>query len=288
MLFCLSRGWDRSGAAAKLLGRTARFAEATKAVAKATEVAKRIKQVTPLATHERAVVSRLGAAAGGAGQVYSDASQGHLSSARDLAGAMAGGALQAQLALRGRPTLAGAAGGATTSMLQDALNGRSVSAGNAAEAAGAGAAMGKLGDIIGRGRFFYGVSREPETFDQRVIYNNKDKEMKGEDFSKLRTLANFDTTASTDKRRLYLDAGGFTVPDQRTGLGQYVESKAGPGANTRKRQIQANNQPGLNYRIDHLLPGDIGSLFGFLRSQIGYHLPDYMQLDSNPQNQQGQ
>ena len=148
--------------------------------------------------------------------------------------------------------------------------------------------MGKLGDIIGRGRFFYGVSREPETFDQRVIYNNKDKEMKGEDFSKLRTLANFDTTASTDKRRLYLDAGGFTVPDQRTGLGQYVESKAGPGANTRKRQIQANNQPGLNYRIDHLLPGDIGSLFGFLRSQIGYHLPDYMQLDSNPQNQQGQ
>ena len=276
------------GLAARALGRTARFAEAAKVFAKATEVGKRIKQVTPLATHERAVVSGVGAVGGGAGQAYSDAAQGHLSSVRDLAGAMAGGALQAQLALHGRPTLAGAAGGATTSILQDALNGRSVSVGNAAQAAGAGAAAGKLGDIVGRGRFYYGTSRDPETLGQRVVYGNSKKEKMGEDFSKLRTLANFDTTASTAKDPLYLEGGGHTEPDQVTGRGQYVESKAGRYASLRKRQRQAHGQAGLNYRVDHLLPQDVGSLLGFLGGQIGYRLPDYMQLGQSPSDQQGQ
>ena len=273
------------GLAARALGGTVRFAEAAKAVAKATEIGKRIRQVTPLASHERAVVSGVGAAAGGAGQVYSDAAQGHLSSARDLAGALAGGALQAQLALHGRPTLAGAIGGATTSVLQDALNGRSVSVGNAAEAAGAGAAMGKLGDVIGRGRFYYGAKDKYGNLG-RLEYKNPDKEKMGELFSKLRTRARFDTTASTSKDRLYLDAGGYTGSDQLTGRGQYVESKAGPRAHLRKRQIQANDELGSNYRVDHLLPQDLGSALGFLGSQIGYQLPDYMRLQ--PQDQQGQ
>ena len=271
------------GFAARALGRTARFADAAKAVAKATEIGKRIKQVTPLAAHERAVVSGLGATAGGAGQIYSDARKGHLSSARDLTGAMAGGALQAQLALHGRPTLAGAAGGASTSMLQDTLNGRSISVGNAAEAAGAGAAFGKLGDIIGRGRFYYGAFDKKTGLPKRVVYDNFEKAEAGEDFSKIRTWANFARTASTIKDRLYLRGGGYTRPDQVTGRGQYVESKAGLFAKLLKRQRQALSELDQKYRVDHLLPQDLGSVVGFLGSQIGYQLPDYLQPEQDPQ-----
>lgn len=273
------------GFAARALGRTARFADAAKLVAQGAKIAKRIKQVTPLATHERAVVSSLGAAGGGVGQVYSDAAQGHLPSGRDLAGAMLGGAIQAQLALHGRPTLAGAAGGATTSIVQDALNGRSVSVGNAAEAAGAGATLGKLGDIIGRGRFYYGA-KDDEGNLGRIAYGNLKKAEMGEAFSKLRTWANFDRTASTDKNPLYLETGGHTKPDQITGRGRYIESKAGRFAGLTKQQLQAFIQLGKSYRVDHLLPQDVGSLFGSIGSQIGYRLPDYMQV--NPQDQQGQ
>jgi len=80
----------------------------------------------------------------------------------------------------------------------------------------------------------------------------------------------------------------YTKPDQVTGRGQYVESKAGRFARLSQSQRRANDQPGLNYRVDHLLPQDIGSLFGFLGSQIGYRLPDYDRSDQNPQDQQGQ
>jgi len=279
-------GLGLAGGAARLLGRTERFAEAAKAFATATKVGKRIKQVTPLAKNERAVISGAGALAGGAGQVYSDASQGHLPSLRDLGGAMGGGALQAQLALHGRPMLAGAAGGAATSALQDVLNDRSISPVNAAEAAGAGAVMGKLGDIVGRGRFYYG-GQDPETrVPVRIKYTNFHKEKMGEDFSRFRTRANFDKTASNAKDRLYLETGGYTKPDQVTGRGQYVESKAGIFARLLERQRQAFNQLGAKYRVDHLLPEDVGSLLGFLGSQIGYRLPDHTQF--GPQGQQDQ
>lgn len=271
------------GAAAKLLGRTARFAEAAKVVGQVTKVAKRIKQATPLATHERAMVSGLGAAAGGAGQVYSDAAQGHLPSARDLAGAMAGGALQAQLALHGRPARAGAVGGASTSIFQDALNGRPVSVGNAAEAAGAGAAFGKLGDVIGRGRFYYGAKDKKGNLG-RVEYSKVRKGEMGEALSRLRTYMNLDIPLR-GKRRLYLDGGGFTVPDHDTLFGQHVEAKAGPSVRLSNPQNRANDQDGLNFRVDHVLPEDLGSLLGFLGSQIGYRLPDYMQIEPQEQDQ---
>jgi len=234
------------------------------------------------------MVSGLGAAAGGVGQVYSDSSQGHLTSARNLGGAMAGGALQAQLALRGRPMLAGAAGGATTAMLQDALNGRSISVGTAAEAAGAGATLGKLGDIIGRRRFYLGGSQDPKRPGEWVELGNFAKGERGEEFSSLRTLLNFDLTRKGPKQRLYLNTGDYTVPDQVTGRGQYVESKAGPFARLSRLQRRAMEQLGGNFRVDHFLPQDNGALFGFLGSQIGYQLPDYDRPDQNPQVQQGQ
>lgn len=270
------------GLLAKGLGRTARFADAAKLVAQGAKIGKRIKQVTPLAIHERAAISGAGAAAGGVGQIYSDAGRGHLSSVRDLASAMAGGALQAQLALHGRPMLAGATGGAATSALQDVLNGRSISIGNAAEAAGVGAAAGKLGDLIGRGRFYYGAKDDKGNLG-RYEYGAKDKGEMGEALSKFRTYANFDIPLK-GKRRFYLDGGGYTIPDHDTLRGKHVEAKAGLDADLKGPQKRAFSQLGAKYRVDHFLPEDLGSLLGFVGSQIGYQLPDYMQ--PGPQDQQ--
>jgi hypothetical protein len=267
------------GAAVRLLNKTDRLVELGKILAQAEKVGDRIKQVSPLIARERAVVSGAGAAAGVAGQLYSDAMNKRLSSLGSYAGAAAGSALQAQMALHMRPKWAGAGGGAVTSALQDIFNGRPVSALKAAEAAGAGGAAGAIGGVIGRARFYRGAS--PDW--QSIAYTNKDKELMGEAYSKFRTLANLDITASTVKKALPLKKGGYTVPDQVTRLMQYVESKAGISARLRKRQKQAYNQGDLNYRVDHLLPKDVGALLGFLAAQGGYHLPAYFQ---DPPDQQ--
>lgn len=276
--------------AVKLLSEAGKLGEFGKVLEKAYVAGKRIKQVTPLARQERAVVSGLGASAGAGGQLYSDAMRGHLSSWRDYAGAAAGGALQGQMALRGRPMVAGAAGGAASSMAQDVLNGRTVSLVHAAEAAGAGGAAGKIGDAIGRVRFYRrGTSpvglEDPSQALARAgqLHTNQEKAAMGEALSKSRTLANFDRTASTAKAKLPLKAGGHTFPDQLTQLRKIIEAKAGIYARLTKRQLQAIAQFGSDYRVDHLLPKDVGSLFGFLGAQGGYHLPAYFQPDQNSQ-----
>jgi len=276
--------------AVKLLGNAGKLGKFGKVLTKAYEAGGRIKQVTPLARRERAMISGAGATAGAGGQLYSDAVSGHLSSWRDYAGAMAGGALQAQMALHGRPMVAGATGGAATSIAQDVLNGRTVSLVNAAEAAGAGGAAGKIGDAIGRVRFYRRGSSPVGLKDphQAVAQagrppTNQEKAAMGEAFSKLRTRANFDRTVSTAKEKLPLSAGGHTFPDQLTQLRKIIEAKAGLAARLTKRQLQALAEFGSNYRVDHLLPQDVGSLFGFLGAQGGLHLPAYFQSDQDRQ-----
>jgi hypothetical protein len=275
--------------AVKLLGKAGKLGEFGKVLEKAYETSKRIKQVTPLTRGERAVVSGLGGASVGAGgQLYSDAMSGHASSWRNYVGAMGAGVLQAQMALRGRPMMAGAVGGATTSVAQDVLNGRTVSLINAAEAAGAGAAAGKIGDAMGRVRFYRrGLSpvglKDPSQALARAgqPLTNQEKAAMGEAYSKLRTWINFDRTASTAKAKLPLAGGGHTFPDQLTQLGKVIEAKAGLAARLTKRQLQALAEYGSQYRVDHLLPKDVGSLFGFLAAQGGYHLPAYFQQNQN-------
>lgn len=278
-------GAGLAGIAARMVGGTARFAKFGKALAKANQVRARIKQVTPLAKRERAVISGLGAAGGAGGQLYSDSMTGHFSSWSDYAGAMGGGALQAQMALHARPMVAGAGGGAATSALQDVLNGRAVSATHAAEAAGAGALMGKIGDVIGRGRFYFGVSRKSGHEWKREEYSNKEKELMGEQFSKFRTLANFDLTASTAKKRLLLQAGGYTVPDQHTWRQRIIEAKAGIWANLSKAQLRALAELGSRYRVDHLLPQDVGAITGLVAAQGGFRLPAYLLPDQDQDRQ---
>jgi hypothetical protein len=276
--------------AVKLLGKAGKLGEFGKVLDKAYKTGERIKQATPLARGERVVVGGLGAAGGAGGQLYSDAMSGHASSWRNYVGAMGAGVLQAQMALRGRPMVAGAVGGATTSVAQDVLNGRTVSLANAAEAAGAGGAAGKIGDAMGRVRFYRrGLSpvglKDPSQALARAgqPLTNQEKAAMGEALSKLRTRINFDRTTSTAKAKLPLAGGGHTFPDQLTQLGKIIEAKAGLAARLTKRQLQALAEYGSQYRVDHLLPKDVGSLFGVLAAQGGYHLPAYFQRNQNSQ-----
>ena len=64
---------------------------------------------------------------------------------------------------------------------------------------------------------------------------------------------------------------GYTYPDQRTGLGQLVESKFGEHADLSYRQRQAHAMMGPFYRVDHFLPNDVGSVAAFLASQPAHH-----------------
>jgi hypothetical protein len=106
----------------------------------------------------------------------------------------------------------------------------------------------------------------------------KQKEQMGEMGSHLRTLLNFDITASTKKKAYYLDGEGqkpikgigrrpYTIPDQRTALEKLIESKFGEAAELSKRQLEAYEKLGSLYRVDHFLPQDVGSLAGFAISQ---------------------
>lgn len=268
-------------ALAKLATKAGRFAKFAETLEHAARAGERIKQASRLTGRERLAATGAGALWGSGGQLYSDAMTGHFSSPRDYLAAMGGGALQAQLSLRGRPVMAGAGGGAATSVLQDVVNGRPVSLVNAAEAAGAGGAAGKIGDVIGRNRFYYHVPREGPRAWHVVANNNQAKAAMGEQLSKLRTRIAGDRTASTEKRKLPLTGGGHTVPDQLTSIGHYIESKAGLFARLTKRQLQAYLELGSKYRVDHLLPHDIGTLYGFIAAQGGFRLPRYFQQDQS-------
>lgn len=228
----------------------------------AAKLAPRIAQVTRLSGRERAAVGVVGAGGGVAGQGVSDLIQGRLSSPQDYAGAAFGGTAEALAALRGNPKLAAALGGAGTSLTQDALNGRSLSASDAAKAAYASSLLSSAASKI--------AARKAA---QATI---KQKEILGETGSKIRTLMNLDWTTSTKKQRYQLKAldgynQGYTYPDQRTALGKLIESKFGEAAGLSYRQKQAHLQLGPAYRVDHFLPRDVGSAAGFLLSQPAHN-----------------
>lgn len=255
--------------ARQAIGNSARFAKFAKTLTQVAKDGKRIRQVAPLIKRERVFASTLGAGTGGVGQAYSDMVNGHLSSAGDYVGAMLGGAAQAQMALHLRPRSAGAIGGVTSSIAQDALSGRPISLANAAKAGAAGMLAGALGDKIGRARFYRSVSPEG----QLIVHNNMTKAKIGEAGSVVRTIARGDTVASMDKRRVKLEKGSYTYPDLRTTGGKLVEAKAGVAARISKQQTHAYQQFGDTYRVDHVLPKDQGALIAFLASQAGYHVP---------------
>jgi hypothetical protein len=215
----------------------------------------RIAEATPLITREIAALGGSGAGVGVGGQAISDFANGHPSSLGDYAGAAVGGMAGALAARGGRAGYAGAAMGGATSLVQDALNGRTPSIDKARQAALTGGVLGTSGGLLGRG-WSDSLAR-------------KEKELLGEDFSRLRTWIRGDQTLPGRKTAERLVDGGSTIPDQRTLGGQLVESKFGRFADLTKRQRQAFYQPLENYRVDHALPRDVGVFAGFLPSVYG-------------------
>jgi hypothetical protein len=109
----------------------------------------------------------------------------------------------------------------------------------------------------------------------------KTKEALGEMGSRIRTRLNLDRTTSTLKQRFQLKrigdefSEGYTYPDQRTASGKLVESKFGDSARLSHRQQQAYLQLGPQYRVDHFVPRDVGSIVGFLASQPAHDAARY-------------
>lgn len=221
----------------------------------------RIAQATPLILREYAALGGAGAAAGVGGQVINDLGRGHPGSLGDYAGAAVGGAVGGALAPSGRASVSGAAMGATTSVAQDAFNGRldSGSFDRAMSGARVGGAFGFVGGRLG--------SSDAQALSRR------EKELLGEEFSSLRTWARGEKTNPVKSRQAV--SGGHTVPDQRTILNgvekDLVESKFGKSARLKKRQREAYAEL-PNYRVDHTLPQDVGVLQGIPLSLLGVDL----------------
>jgi hypothetical protein len=159
---------------------------------------------------------------------------------------------------------AGAAGGATASVVGDILNGRMPSRDRAINAASQGVFLGAAAGAAGRK---LSNALPPKATTGNLV----SKEGLGEAGSILRTLARGDWTVSRAKRAAHLPGGGYTLPDQRTLRGKLIESKFGRKAELSNRQIQAYHELGDKYRVDHFLPDDVGSLFAHPTVQTGYH-----------------
>ena len=220
----------------------------------------RLAQATPLIAREIAMLGGVGGAAGVGGQAISDMARRRVGSVGDYLGAGFGGAIGAFVSRAGRAGHAGAAAGAATSVAQDVANFGLPSIDRARAAASAGGAFGLVGGVAGRA--------------MSNALSRSTKGALGEDFSRVRTWARGDTTATGPKSREYLDGGGWTFPDQRSYRGStlqnIIESKFGLKAALSKRQTQAFRQPLPKYRVDHALPQDVGGLIGFPIAQYGY------------------
>lgn len=213
----------------------------------------RIAQAAPLVLRETAALAAAGAGTGVVGQAASDVTNGRLATAGDYGGAAVGGTLGALAVRRGNIPQASAAAGFTQSVAQDTLNGGLDM--HSAAAARESAAVGALvGGVVGRGATQYadGMSR-------------KAKELTGEQASRIRNFVRGDRTGPATKTKENLPGGGHTFPDLRSyrngEVSELIESKFGRHARLSKRQRQAVETLS-NYRVDHILPRDIGAALG--------------------------
>jgi hypothetical protein len=226
----------------------------------------RIAQATPLIAREVATLGGVGAAAGVGGQAVGDGMRGTVGSAGDYVGAALGGATGAFVSRYGLAGYAGAAAGGATSISQDMLNRRVKSVDDALHAidrarapALAGGALGVVGGAAGRA-WADDLSR-------------RSKEMLGEEVSALRTRVRGDRTLTRVKSREYLPGGKHKYTDQRTLYNWLVESKAGRFARLSPNQNIAYLNLD-NYRVDHVLPRDVGAIWGAPLSITGYQAFD--------------
>lgn len=216
----------------------------------------RIAQAAPMIAREAAVLGGIGAGGGVVSQAVTDLQNRRLGSVGDYVDSAVGGTTAALASARGRPGQAGAIGGATTSMVQDVLNGRAVDWEDASRAALAGGyAAAPLG-YAGR-RYSDGLP---------IV----DKGELGEAMGRVRTMANFRRPVPGGTR-VPLNSRRVTVLDEGHPNAWMSEQKFGPRARLSRNQMEAYNQFGDRYRVDHFLPRDIGAVAAYPFGQIGYH-----------------
>lgn len=217
----------------------------------------RIAQAAPMIAREAAVLGGIGAGGGVVSQAVTDLQNRRLGSVGDYVGSAVGGTAAALASARGRPGQAGAIGGATTSIAQDALNGRPVDWRGASQAALAG-----------------GYVAAPFGYAGRSYSNSLPIAAKGElgeTLGRVRTLANGERPLPGGRHVEVNGGPRYTVLDQETPSGLMSEQKFGPGARLSRNQMAAYNEFGDRYRVDHFLPRDVGAVVAYPFGQIGYH-----------------
>lgn len=199
----------------------------------------------------------VGAGGGVLGQAVTDLQNRRLGSVGDYVGATIGGTTAAVASARGRPGQAGVIGGATTAVVQDVLNRRAVDWSDASRAALAGGYVAAPFGLAGR-RFSEGL---PPVAKGEL----------GDLGGRVRTMANFRKPLPGGEW-VKLDNGKVTVLDEGISTGKMSEQKFGRGVRgLSPNQLQAYNQFGDRYRVDHFLPRDVGAVVAYPFGQIGYH-----------------
>lgn len=217
----------------------------------------RIAQAAPMIAREAAIIGGIGAGGGVLVQAVTDVQRRRPGSVGDYVGSAAGGAVAALASARGRPGQAGAIGGATTSVLQDTLNGQPVDWGGASRAALAGGYVAAPIGLAGRA---YSGGLPPVA-----------KGDLGDFAGRVRTTANFRKPVPGGER-VRLKSGKVTVLDEGASTGWMSEQKFGDGVRRLSpNQLEAYNQFGDRYRVDHFLPRDVGAVVAYPFGQLGYH-----------------
>ncbi|WP_293376124.1 hypothetical protein [Phenylobacterium sp. SCN 70-31] len=219
----------------------------------------------PLGLTKLAVVG--GAGAGATDQYVGDMLTGRQTDLREMAAAAVGGALGGLATRYAGATAGGASGGATTSVLQDFVRGDDVSFDNALRSA---QLSGLLGGVASR----Y-LTNKVSNFPSKIKGNF------GEVMSGLKAVARDDDILQ-QQARVYLKPVSkpkeYTVADHvlRSPDGQvrYNESKLGPSATLTDRQVQAMNQFGDRYIVDHWRFADVGKAGGMAVAPFGFTLSD--------------
>lgn len=220
----------------------------------------RMAEHAPLIAREVAALAGGGAGMGVAGQGIADVARRQRAPLTDYLGAALGGAAGGVAAISGSAGLAGAVDGATATAAQSLLRGQAPAAGNVMRGAVDGGVIGGVAGGIGRNGS-----------------NSATRQMKGkigETASQLRSAVRGVRAEPGGNRPYYLQGGGYTRPDhliyqdgQVSGL---TEAKFGGGnKGLTKRQRQARDQFGDQYRVDHFLPRDVGAALGTPAGLLG-------------------
>ena len=215
------------------------------------------------------------AVSGTAAQGTADIMTGKQSPWQSYASSGAGAALSAPVTKFVGPTIGGAVDGAASSVINSLLLGRPISTSDATQDALAGGAGGRFGELLGT-----------------LTSRNMTATQKGA-LGEMLSVAHspFLGVVPFSSQKNFAVSGGKTRADQAvfspvrffTGREAVlpVEAKMGYGPNTSTRQREAIEEiPG--YRIDHIVPEDVGKIVGAIGGTLGAQTPNGLAVYSVP------